>query len=71
MDIRLPLGIMFCIYGILLAGTGILGREALRDRSLGININLLWGLVLLAVGGVMLLLGWFGVRRSSRAKQIR
>jgi hypothetical protein len=60
MDIRLPLGIIFSLYGVILAGTGLLAQQ---NGSLGININLLWGLVLLAFGVVMLLLAWFGKKR--------
>ena len=60
MDIRLPLGIIFSLYGVILAGTGLLAQQ---NGSLGININLLWGLVLLAFGVVMFLLAWFGKKR--------
>jgi hypothetical protein len=31
---------------------------ALYQRSLGININLCWGLVLLVFGAIMLILAW-------------
>jgi membrane protein implicated in regulation of membrane protease activity len=58
-DIRLPIGLMFAIFGLLLAGYGLLtGGDTMYARhSLGININLWWGLVMLAFGVVMLLLG--------------
>lgn len=70
MDIRLPLGILFSIYGIILAGAGLLGSRTLYERSLGININLAWGLILLLFGAAMLLLGWFGMHGGSRPKEI-
>jgi hypothetical protein len=54
-DLRLPIGALFTVYGALLAGYGVLGDKAQYARSLGININLGWGLVLLAFGLVMLL----------------
>jgi hypothetical protein len=56
LDIRLPIGLMFAVLGILLSGYGILGDRAIYAKSLGINVNLGWGLVLLAFGIVMLLL---------------
>jgi len=56
LDIRFPLGLMFAIMGVLLAGYGIISDKALYARSLGINLNLWWGLALLVFGGVMLLL---------------
>jgi hypothetical protein len=56
LDIRLPLGLMFAIMGVILAGYGLVSDKALYARSLGVNINLWWGIVLLVFGGVMLLL---------------
>jgi len=55
LDIRLPIGLMFGLFGLLLAGYGLAtsGSE-LYERSLGHNINLVWGIVLLLFGGVML-----------------
>jgi hypothetical protein len=68
MDIRLPLGIIFSLYGVILVGTGVLGKQNVYERSVGININLVWGLVLLGFGILMFLLGWFGSRRDSGAR---
>jgi high-affinity Fe2+/Pb2+ permease len=53
LDIRWPIGLMFTLIGALLAGFGLVkGSESL---SLGININLIWGAVLLVFGVLMLL----------------
>jgi hypothetical protein len=56
LDIRLPIGMMFTLIGLLLSGSGFLTRAdaAMYQCSLGININLIWGLVLLLFGAVML-----------------
>jgi len=54
LDLRLPIGLMFSIFGVMLAVFGLLSDAAIYDRSLGINVNLWWGLVLLAFGLVML-----------------
>jgi hypothetical protein len=58
LDIRWPIGLMFSLVGLLMTGYGIAtkGDTALYHRSLDININLIWGLVLLVFGGVMLFL---------------
>jgi len=56
LDIRLPIGLMFALLGILLSAYGMFSDRAIYARSLGINVNLGWGLVLLAFGIVMLLL---------------
>ena len=56
-DIRLPIGLMFFVFGILLLAFGALSDETIYQRSLGLNINLGWGVVLLAFGAFMLVLG--------------
>jgi hypothetical protein len=57
LDIRLPIGLLFTVLGVLLAGYGVTSNPAIYQRSLGHNVNLLWGLALLAFGVVMLLFG--------------
>jgi len=57
LDIRTPIGLLFAILGVLLLGYGLVADNAIYARSLGINVNLAWGLVLLAFGAVMLWLG--------------
>jgi len=63
LDLRLPIGLMFTIVGTLLTLFGLTSDKAIYDRSLGINVNLWWGLVLLAFGLVMLV---FAIRASRR-----
>jgi len=58
LDIRIPLGMMFTILGLLLVGFGFFSDPAIYQRSLGIDVNLWWGLVLLVFGALMLWLGW-------------
>lgn len=55
LDIRLPIGLMFTTVGVLLviAGFAYSDPETLK-RSLGINVNLWWGLGLVIFGGLML-----------------
>lgn len=54
LDLRLPIGLMFSIFGVLLLGFGVISDAAIYQRSLGINVNLWWGVVLLVFGLVML-----------------
>jgi hypothetical protein len=64
LDIRWPIGLMFSLVGALLViygGVTTSDTEIYR-RSLDININLRWGLVVLAFGASMLLMAW----RASR-----
>ena len=60
LDIRLPIGLLFTTLGGLLVLYGLVthaSQPALYERSLGFNINLWWGLVMLAFGGLMIWLG--------------
>lgn len=57
LDIRLPIGAMFTLVGSILVLYGLLGDKSIYQRSLGINVNLGWGAVLLCFGVVMLVLG--------------
>ncbi len=59
LDIRIPIGLMFTIFGLLLAGYGAAtsGNAMYQQHSLGINMNLYWGLAMLAFGVFMLVLG--------------
>jgi hypothetical protein len=57
LDIRLPIGLLFATLGGLLAAYGALADRAIYQRSLGFNVNLWWGLVMLAFGALMIGLG--------------
>jgi hypothetical protein len=71
LDIRLPIGLMFSIFGLLLAGFGLCSDPAIyAEHSLGINVNLDWGLVLLAFGATMLLIA-IRARRSQAVRPRR
>jgi membrane-bound ClpP family serine protease len=56
-DIRLPMGFMFSILGALLVLFGLFTSSdtELYAPSLGINVNLWSGLIMLAFGGLMLM----------------
>jgi hypothetical protein len=58
LDVRLPIGLLFVLLGGLLAVYGAASDPSLYRVSLGINVNLWWGLVMLAFGLVMLGLAW-------------
>jgi hypothetical protein len=58
LDIRLPIGGLFTVIGILLASYGALADRAIYQASLGISVNLKWGLVMLAFGLIKVAFGW-------------
>ncbi len=58
LDLRIPLGLMFAIVGLILSIFGAVTRgSAIYQQSAGMNINLIWGVVMLAFGVTMFLLG--------------
>jgi hypothetical protein len=65
LDIRLPIGALFTLLGLLLTAWGVMGDAADYRRSLGHNVNLWWGLVVLAFG---LLFLWMGRKGTSGAR---
>ena len=55
MDLRLPIGYVFTIYGVMLSIYGIATKDSeMYAKSLGINVNITWGAVMLVFGLVML-----------------
>ena len=62
LDLRLPIGLMFSLFGAILVVYGLVSNRAIYARSLGINVNLWWGVVLLVFGLVML---WFALRKTA------
>jgi hypothetical protein len=69
LDIRIPLGTLFCIFGLLLAGYGALADKSSNELAAGLNINLWWGIVLLGFGVSMLLLSWWASQRALEHRQ--
>jgi hypothetical protein len=58
LDIRFPLGLIFTITGAILVIYGAMTNgTAMYAISMGININLLWGIVMLVFGLIMTVLG--------------
>lgn len=66
-DIRFPIGLMFTVIGLIVTVFGAISDRQIYNRSLGININLWWGLVLLAFGVAMLLSAWIVARSDGKS----
>lgn len=54
LDVKLPIGLLFTIFGILLLIYGLTSDPSIYAKSLGINVNLRWGALMLAFGLAML-----------------
>jgi hypothetical protein len=56
LDLRLPIGGLFSVLGIMLAGFGLAtgGNTEMYAKSAGMNINLIWGVVMFVTGLIFL-----------------
>jgi len=65
LDIRYPIGYLFLVIGAILTVFGLVSDKAIYvAHSLGLNINLSWGIVMLAFGAVMVALAKFGAGKG-------
>jgi len=64
-DIRIPIGLMFSIIGVLISIFGLttMSDTAMYQKSLGINVNLIMGVLMLVFGLTML----YFARRKKKA----
>ena len=65
LDIRMPIGLLFLLVGAILVVFGLVTNcdPIYAEHSLGYNVNLIWGAVLLVFGAIMVFLA----RRASKA----
>lgn len=70
-DARISIGMFFTLAGTILAAMGMATRSnaAVYAKSLGIDVNLWWGLVLLVFGVVVLFIGRRGQMRIEKNKK--
>ena len=59
LDIRIPLGLIFLLIGGLMSVYGLVTRNAadIYEKSMGINLNLAWGLIMFVFGLIMFIVG--------------
>jgi multisubunit Na+/H+ antiporter MnhG subunit len=58
LDLRIPMGLLFTIVGAIMSLYGLFTRgSVIYERSAGMDINLIWGVVMLVFGLIMFLLG--------------
>jgi hypothetical protein len=59
-DIRIPIGLMFSIFGVLITVFGFvtISDGEMYQKSLGVNVNIIMGIIMLIFGLVMLFFAW-------------
>jgi hypothetical protein len=58
LDLRVPIGFFFVFVGLIMSIFGLTSDPAIYQKSLGINVNLDWGIVELIFGVLMLAFGF-------------
>lgn len=58
LDIRIPLGLIFLVIGGIMTVFGFVTRHsAIYSRSLDVNLNLVWGVIMFIFGLTMYIVG--------------
>lgn len=69
LDLRIPMGMLFSIVGVIMSVYGLFTRgSVIYERSVGMDINLIWGTVMLVFGLTMFLLGRRADKRPPAAE---
>jgi hypothetical protein len=55
LDLKLPIGWLLSAYGVILTVYGLVTKKEMYAISLGLNLNLAWGILMMLVGGGFLL----------------
>jgi hypothetical protein len=56
LDLRWPIGLLFTLVGLMLAGWGLAHPHGTLPVTLAVDLNLVWGLVMTLFGAAMT--GW-------------
>ncbi|HEY5227417.1 MAG TPA: hypothetical protein VIJ19_02695 [Opitutaceae bacterium] len=65
LDIRYPIGLLFLSVGAVLAVYGLVsGPEIYAAHSLGLNVNLWWGIIQIVFGAIMVGLAKAGAKKG-------
>lgn len=66
LDLKLPIGWLLSIYGLGLGVYGLVTGKEIYEKSLGVNVNLIWGILMLAVGAGFLLTAFLKRGKAER-----
>lgn len=66
LDIKLPIGWLLSAYGLLLGIYGLVTKKEMYAKSLGLNLNVVWGVLMLAIGAGFLLAAFLKKDRAGR-----
>jgi len=67
LDLKMPVGGLFSAIGIVLTVYGLISGKEIYARSLGINVNLIWGVVLFVFGASFLFVTFLKNKAARKA----
>ena len=70
-DARIPMGMLFAMMGTILSAFGLATRATadVYEKSLGVDVNLWWGLVLMVFGIGLIIFGRRGQAKIEKGKR--
>ncbi|MBE3125283.1 MAG: hypothetical protein IMZ57_06455 [Acidobacteria bacterium] len=66
LDLKLPIGWLLSAYGVLLGIYGLVTKKEMYAKSLGFNLNVVWGALMLAIGAGFLLAAFLKKDKAGR-----
>ena len=69
LDLKLPIGWLLSSYGLLLGVYGLVTNKEMYQKSLGFNLNLAWGVLMLVIGAGFLLTAFLKKGRDGAGPQ--
>lgn len=64
LDLKLPIGWLLSAYGVLLTVYGLVTKKEMYAISLGLNLNLAWGILMIVIGGGFLLAAFLKKKKA-------
>lgn len=61
-DLKIPLGSLLGFYGLVLLVYGIFGPKNIYVKSFHLDINVIWGVLMMVIAGAFLLSAYLGRR---------
>jgi hypothetical protein len=66
LDVRIPITILFAILGCIIVLLGVVMPAEIYSKSLNMNINLIWGGVMLVFSLLMFLWIWWDKKNAGK-----